>query len=48
VKTATIIALAVLAIGVYLEYTKDSSFGSIDMGSILIGGGAGALIAELV
>lgn len=47
-KTITIIAVLALGIGLYLEYQKDSSFTSIDTGSILMGGGVGLLAASLL
>lgn len=43
-KAGTMIAIAVILAGVYIEYNKDSSFASIDTGSLLIAGGAGFLI----
>lgn len=43
-KTGTIIALVVIAVGGYLEYQKDSSFASVDSGSLVMGAGVGLLI----
>lgn len=46
-KTMTIVCIGVLLAGVYVSYQKDSSFGSLDTGSLLIGAGAGALIGGM-
>jgi hypothetical protein len=43
-KTATIIASLLLIAGLYMEYQKDSSFASIDSGSILMGAGGALLV----
>ena len=47
-KTMTIACLVVIAVGIYVEYQKDSSFASLDTGSLLIGAGAGALIGGML
>ena len=47
-KGVTLIAIALLGIGVYLEYQKDSSFASIGPGSIGIGAGVGLLIGSML
>jgi hypothetical protein len=47
-KTMTIVSLLILAVGVYLEYQKDSSFASVDTGSILIGTGAGLMLGNML
>lgn len=47
-KPITLVSVVVIGIGLYLTYTKDSSFQSVDMGSLMIGGGAGALIASMI
>lgn len=47
-KTITIVSILVLAVGVYLEYQKDSSFASVDTGSLLIGGGAGMVLGSML
>jgi hypothetical protein len=41
-------AVLALGIGLYLEYQKDSSFTSIDTGSILIGGGVALFAAAML
>jgi hypothetical protein len=46
-KTGTIVAAVVLLVGVYIEYQKDSSFASVDAGSLIIGAGAGMLVGHL-
>lgn len=40
------VAGLILIAGLYVEYQKDSSFASLDTGSMLIGAGAGALLAS--
>jgi hypothetical protein len=47
-KPVTIIAVALLAVGIYLEYNKDSSFASVGPGSIGIGAGIGLLIGSML
>jgi hypothetical protein len=47
-KTMTIVSLLILGVGVWLEYQKDSSFASVDSGSLIIGAGAGMLLGHLV
>lgn len=47
-KTATIVAAIVLAVGIYIEYQKDSSFASVDAGSLVMGVGAGLLAGHLI
>lgn len=47
-KTITIVSLLVLAVGIYLEYQKDSSFASVDTGSILMGTGAGMVLGNML
>lgn len=47
-KTATIIALVIVAVGGYLEYQKDSSFASVDSGSLVMGAGVGILVGTLL
>jgi hypothetical protein len=47
-KTITIVSLLVLGVGIYLEYQKDSSFASVDTGSILIGTGAGMILGSMI
>jgi hypothetical protein len=47
-KGITIVAVALLAVGIYLEYNKDSSFASIGPGSIGIGAGVGLLIGSMI
>lgn len=42
------VGLAVLAIGAYMAYQKDSSFTSVDTGSILMGAGAGILVGHIL
>jgi len=46
-KASYLIAGLVLVAGIYLEYQKDSSFASIDTGSILIGAGVGLAIGRM-
>lgn len=43
-KGTALVALALIGIGLYIEYQKDSSFASVDSGSLLMGGGVGFLI----
>ena len=40
-NTFLVIATLVLGAGIYLEYQKDSSFASVDTGSLVIGVGVG-------
>jgi hypothetical protein len=48
-KGMTIFAIAIIGIGIYMAYTKDSSFTtSLDFGPLAIGAGAGILLAEMV
>jgi hypothetical protein len=47
-KTATIVALLILVAGAYMEYQKDSSFGSVSTSSILLGAGTGVLIGNML
>jgi hypothetical protein len=47
-KTATVIALVVIAVGAYIEYQKDSSFASTDSGSLVMGAGVGLLVGNLL
>lgn len=47
-KTATVVAVIILAVGAYLEYQKDSSFASLDTGSLVMGVGGGLLIGHLL
>jgi hypothetical protein len=47
-KPVTIVAVALLAVGIYLEYNKDSSFASVGPGSIGIGAGIGLLIGSML
>jgi hypothetical protein len=47
-KTMTIVSILILGVGVWLEYQKDSSFASVDSGSLIIGAGAGMLLGHLV
>lgn len=47
-KTMTIVSVIIIAAGLYIEYQKDSSFASIDTGSLLIGGGMGLVIGSMI
>jgi len=47
-KPLTITALIILAVGVYIEYQKDSSFASVDAGSLLMGGSLGLLVGGML
>ena len=47
-RTMTIVAVIVLAVGTYIEYQKDSSFASVDSGSLIIGTGVGMLLGHLL
>lgn len=47
-KTMTIVGVVVLLAGVYMAYQKDSSFGSVDTGSLLIGGGVGVIVGHML
>lgn len=47
-KPVTIAAVIILAVGVYLEYQKDSSFASIGPGAVGIGAGIGLLIGSML
>jgi lipoprotein signal peptidase len=48
VKPLTLVSVALIGIGLYLAYTKDASFQSIDMGSLLIGGGIGSVVGSML
>jgi hypothetical protein len=45
-KAVTIVAMLVVAAGIWIEYQKDSSFASIDSGSLLIGAGSAVAISS--
>jgi hypothetical protein len=45
-KGVYIIGGLILAAGAYIEYQKDSSFASVDAGSMLIGGGLGFIVGS--
>jgi lipoprotein signal peptidase len=47
-KPLTITALVILAVGVYIEYQKDSSFASVDAGSLIAGGALGLLVGGMI
>ena len=47
-KPLTLISVALIGVGLYLAYNKDSSFQSVDMGSLLIGGGVGSLVGSML
>jgi hypothetical protein len=47
-KTVTWVAIAILLVGAYMEYQKDSSFASVDSGSLIMGVGGGLLIGHLL
>lgn len=47
-KPVTMVAVALLAIDIYLEYEKDSSFASIGPGAVGIGAGIGLLIGSML
>lgn len=47
-RPLTITALIILAVGVYIEYQKDSSFSSVDAGSLIIGGSVGLLVGGMI
>lgn len=47
-KTVTIIGFVALLVGAYIEYQKDSSFASVDAGSLIIGSGVGILIGHML
>jgi len=47
-KGVTITAIVILAVGIYIEYQKDSSFASIDAGSLIVGGAVGLMIGNMI
>ena len=47
-QTITWVAVGILVIGAWMEYQKDSSFASVDAGSLVIGVGGGLLIGHLL
>jgi len=47
-KTMTIAATVVILVGLYIEYQKDSSFASVDAGSLIVGGGVGLLLGGMI
>lgn len=47
-RPMTIAAAVIILVGVYIEYQKDSSFASVDAGSLIVGGGLGLLIGEMI
>ena len=47
-RTFTILSVVVIAVGIYLEYQKDSSFASTDTGSLAIGSGVGMLLGSML
>lgn len=47
-KALTIVSLLIVAAGIYIEYSKDSSFASVDAGSLLIGGGVGVMVGSML
>ena len=47
-KPVLIVSLLVLAAGIYVEYQKDSSFSSTDVGSLMIGTGIGVFMGTIV
>lgn len=44
----TVAALAILAVGLYIEYQKDSSFASVDAGSLIVGGAVGLMVGGMI
>jgi hypothetical protein len=48
VKTVTWVAAIVLVAGLWIEYQKDSSFASVDAGSLVIGIGAGMFVGGML
>lgn len=47
-KTAHMVGALVLLLGAYLEYQKDSSFATVDTGSLLMGTGAGIFLGHVL
>jgi hypothetical protein len=47
-KTITIAAVVIILVGAYMEYQKDSSFASVDSGSLIMGGGIGLLVGGML
>jgi hypothetical protein len=47
-KPMLLIGTLVLIAGLWMEYQKDSSFASVDSGSLFIGGGLGLLTGHML
>jgi hypothetical protein len=47
-KPMLIVASLILVAGLYMEYQKDSSFASVDTGSLVIGVGVGTLVCHFI